>query len=83
MRIRLHAGGMIPVFPKSTRAIFARLRVGKMNPAGQQYGRPPIPSLLFFTNDRKYRAFLKALERPAELKPKLQKLMRSNAPWGK
>jgi hypothetical protein len=58
MRISLHAGGMIPVFPKSTRALFARLRSGKMAPAGQQYGRFSIPSLLFFTNDKKYRAFV-------------------------
>jgi uncharacterized protein (DUF1778 family) len=27
--------------------------------------------------------FLNALEKPAEIKPKLQKLMRSAAPWEK
>jgi uncharacterized protein (DUF1778 family) len=42
-----------------------------------------IDQRIFFTSDKKYRAFLNALERPAEIKPKLQKLMRSVAPWGK
>lgn len=42
-----------------------------------------IDQRIFFTDDKKYRAFQKALERPAQIKPKLQKLMRSNAPWEK
>ena len=42
-----------------------------------------IDQRIFFTSDKKYRAFLKALEKPAEIKPKLQKLMRNNAPWEK
>jgi len=42
-----------------------------------------IDQRFFFASDKKYRSFLNALERPAEIKPKLQKLMRSNAPWEK
>jgi uncharacterized protein (DUF1778 family) len=42
-----------------------------------------IDQIIFFTSDKKYRAFLNALESPAEIKPKLQKLIRSTAPWEK
>jgi uncharacterized protein (DUF1778 family) len=42
-----------------------------------------IDQRIFFTDDKEYRAFLNALEKPAEIKPKLQKLMGSAAPWGK
>lgn len=38
---------------------------------------------LFFADDRKYEAFLEALERPAEIKPHLSKLMGSPTPWEK
>ena len=34
-----------------------------------------------FVDDENYRAFTKALERPAEIKPLLNRLMRSSAPW--
>ena len=37
----------------------------------------------FFTNDKKYKEFQKALERSAHIKPDLQKLMRTEAPWEK
>ncbi len=36
---------------------------------------------IFFADDKKYRAFMAALERPAEIKPRLSKLMRSRSPW--
>jgi uncharacterized protein (DUF1778 family) len=42
-----------------------------------------IDQRIFFANEIKYRAFINAFERPAEIKPKLQKLMKSNAPWEK
>ncbi|MBU0995356.1 MAG: DUF1778 domain-containing protein [Proteobacteria bacterium] len=42
-----------------------------------------IDQRIFFTDDKKYRAFQKALERSARIKPKLQKLMRTDAPWEK
>ncbi len=42
-----------------------------------------IDQRIFFTDDKKYRAFQNALERPTKIKPKLQKLIRSNAPWEK
>ena len=42
-----------------------------------------IDQRIFFMDDKKYQAFQKALERPARVKPKLQKLLRSNAPWEK
>jgi uncharacterized protein (DUF1778 family) len=42
-----------------------------------------IDQRIFFMDDKKYRAFLNALEMPAEVKPKLQKLIRSTAPWEK
>ena len=38
---------------------------------------------IFFVNDEKYNAFREALERPAEIKPELQALLMSNAPWEK
>lgn len=40
-----------------------------------------IDQRIFFTDDKKYRAFQKVLEKPAQIKPNLQKLIRSNAPW--
>lgn len=42
-----------------------------------------IDQRIFFTDDNKYQAFQKALERPAQIKPKLQKLMNNRAPWEK
>jgi uncharacterized protein (DUF1778 family) len=42
-----------------------------------------IDQRIFFPNEKQYRAFQKALERPVQIKPKLQKLMGSNAPWEK
>lgn len=42
-----------------------------------------IDQRIFFADEKKYRAFQNALERPAQIKPKLQKLMRSDAPWEK
>ena len=42
-----------------------------------------IDQRIFFTDDKKYSAFLNALEKPAEVIPKLQKLMGSTAPWEK
>ncbi len=37
----------------------------------------------FFVDETQWRAFLEALERPAETKPRLSKLMRSQSPWEK
>ncbi len=42
-----------------------------------------VDQKIFFTDDKKYRDFQQALERPAQVKSNLQKLMRSNAPWEK
>lgn len=36
---------------------------------------------LFLLDDEKWRKFQEALERPAKLKPKLQKLLLEKAPW--
>jgi len=38
---------------------------------------------LFFADDKSFQAFEKILERPAQIKPKLRKLMKSRAPWEK
>ncbi len=40
-----------------------------------------INQKIFFADDQKYQAFVKALERPVEIKPRLSKLMGSPAPW--
>ncbi len=42
-----------------------------------------VDQRIFFTDDKKYKDFQQALERPAQIKPNLQKLMRSNSPWEK
>jgi uncharacterized protein (DUF1778 family) len=38
---------------------------------------------IFFANDEMYRSFQEALERPVQLKPHLQNLFRTPAPWEK
>jgi uncharacterized protein (DUF1778 family) len=38
---------------------------------------------VFFVSDKAYQAFQAALERPAKVNPKLEKLLRSKAPWEK
>ena len=38
---------------------------------------------LFFADDESWQAFLDALERPPEIKPRLGDLMRQHAPWEK
>ncbi len=35
----------------------------------------------FFVDEERWMAFMEALEKPAEIKPRLSKLMRSHAPW--
>ena len=38
---------------------------------------------VFFADDESWEAFSNALERPAELKPRLRELLRSSSPWEK
>lgn len=45
--------------------------------------RALIDQRIFFADDDQYQAFQDALERPAEIKPKLGELLGSNAPWEK
>ncbi len=35
----------------------------------------------FFVDEERWMAFMEALEKPAEIKSRLNKLMRSHAPW--
>lgn len=38
---------------------------------------------LFMVDEARWRAFWKVLERPAQVKPQLRKLLRSGSPWEK
>ncbi len=38
---------------------------------------------IFFADDESFQVFQDILERPAQIKPKLRKLMKSRASWGK
>jgi len=38
---------------------------------------------IFFADDESFQAFEDILESPAQIKPKLRKLMKSHAPWEK
>ena len=38
---------------------------------------------IFFSDDASFQAFQDILERPAQIKPKLRKLLKSQAPWEK
>jgi uncharacterized protein (DUF1778 family) len=38
---------------------------------------------IFFADDESFQTFQDILERPAQIKPKLRKLMKSRSPWEK
>jgi uncharacterized protein (DUF1778 family) len=42
-----------------------------------------IDQKIFFTDEKQYLAFQKVLERPSKVRPNLQKLMKTIAPWEK
>jgi uncharacterized protein (DUF1778 family) len=54
-----------------------------LNSACEAAERALIDQRIFFADEKNYQDFLDALERPAQIKPNVQKLMRSKAPWEK
>jgi uncharacterized protein (DUF1778 family) len=54
-----------------------------LNSACEAAERALIDQRIFFADENQYQAFQNALEQPAQIKPKLKKLLGNAAPWEK